>query len=722
MLRKTIIILFASLSLINFKVRADEGMWLPLLVERLNYVDMQKMGCHLTAEEIYSANHSSLKDVTTALNSPSMGNSFCTGVMVSNEGLMFANHHCAISSLQDHSTVEKDLLVNGFWALNKVEELKTDKISITFLEYIEDVSGRILPYLNKKMTEAKRKIVVDSLSAVIEKRAVDGTMFSGKVLPFFDGNEFYLFVTKTYKDVRLVGAPPEAIARFGGNSDNWQWPRECGDFSLFRVYTAPDGSPAEYSKKNIPLVPKKFLPISLKGVKKDDFTMVIGMPGSTNRFNTSYSVKYNLDIYNPSVIKIREKILSLMDEDMKANDEVQVQYYAKYFMISNYYIFYKAQSETLEKLKVYDQKVKNENDFQAWCNSNPEKKELYGNVLNETEKIFEKISKYYKPYLYFTEGISGKIDLFVLANNYNELYKQLKSGANQDSITKLCQMLTYSTKQHFKNYNLSTDKKICTALMEMFYADISKEFHPDIYNTIQNKYNGSIKDYVNDLYEKSIFASKDKMLEFLAKPDFKKIDKDMGFIAMTSINNKKEECMNLFLQSKIGLSDNSRLYVKGQMEMYKDKKFYPNANGTMRLTYGKVSDYSPSPDKKYPYYTTLSDLMAKENPKLFDYQVPVKLKDFYKNKDYGKYGTDGDLRVCFLTNNDITGGVSGAPVINGDGELVGLTFDINWEASASPMLYNQNYQRTICVDIRYVLFMIDKYCGASNIINELSIK
>jgi hypothetical protein len=718
MAKKIFLVLIVSSLFFNLKTKADEGMWLPLLVERLNYVDMQKMGCHLTADEIYSVNHSSIKDAIISIN-----NGYCSGELVSSEGLFLTNHHCGRGYVQAHSTVDKDFLTNGFWAMDKNEELRNDKLSATFLIKIEDVSGKILPYVNDKMSETQRQAVIDSISNKLEKDAIKGTTYNGKVLPFFESNEFYLFVTETYRDVRLVGAPPDAIGEFGGDTDNWMWPQEGGDFSLFRVYMSPDGGPAEYSKKNIPYKSKYFLPISLKGVKKDEFAMILGFPGTSDRFMTSYGLKITTDKYNPSIIKIREKKLSLMNEDMKASEDVRIQYAEKYATAANYYKYYIGQLEQFKKLNTYDKKIDIEKAFTTWYNSNPKLKEKYGNVLSDEEKSWDKVGKYTIPYLYYREAIIRSMEIISYANTYEELYKQLKLAVDEEAITRLTQSLTYNAKLYFKNYNMPTDKKISTALFEMFYKDVPGEFHPDVFvTTIQKKYKNDIAAFVKDMFDQSIFASKDKILDFLTKPDYKKLDKDLGWITMESFYNKYKDITEMYNNAKLELTKCNRIYVAGLMEMDQDKKYYPNANSTMRLTYGKVTDYSPNPSSSFNYYTTLDELIAKEDPKNPEFEVPGKLKQLYQNKDYGKYTTDGKMYVSFITNDDVTGGNSGAPVIDGDGELIGLVYDVNWESVSSPILFDENYQRAIAVDIKYVLFIIDKYAGASNIIQELTLK
>ncbi|HNW98323.1 MAG TPA: S46 family peptidase [Bacteroidales bacterium] len=713
---KKLFLIVALLSCNNF-LKADEGMWLPMFIQRLNYVDMQKMGCHLTAEEIYSVNHSSIKDAIVSVN---YGD--CTGEMVSPEGLLMTAHHCGIYYIQNHSTLEKDYLKDGFWAASNAEEQRNDKLTATFLISIEDVTGKILPYLNDKMTETKRNAVVDSLSAILENAKIKGTTYDAKVESFYNGNEYYLFVTETYKDVRLVGAPPESLGLFGGETDNWMWPRHTVDFSLFRIYMSPDKKPAGYSKKNIPYMPKHYLPISLKGVKKDDFEMVLGYPDESERYITSYGIKILTDRYCAAIIKNREKRLSIIGEDMKASEEVNIQYSSEFLVVSNYYKFFNGLLDQLQKLKVYDKKVAFEKTFTTWYSSNPVLKAKYGNVLNEIKDKNDTIGKYVYPLILSGEGIRNGIKILSYAKTFTELNTQLKNGSNTDSINKRTQSLTYAAKQFFREYNLSTDKKICLAMLKMYYDNVSKEFYPDVFTTIEKKYKGDISAYVNEMYDKSIFASKDKILEFLITPDYKKLEKDIGYITMLSFNNKAQEIRTSYNKAKSELAKSNRLYVAGIMEMNKDKKNYPDANHTLRLNYGKVTDLTLSTGKKYNYYTTLDEMIAKGDTSNPEFTIPPKLKSLYESKDYGKYADNGVMKVCFITNNDCTGGNSGSPIINGDGELTGILFDGNWESVANDYDYNAETQRAICVDIRFVLFIIDKYAGASNIIKELSLK
>ncbi len=706
----------------NLIVKSDEGMWLPLLVEKLNHADMQKMGLKLSADEIYSINHSSIKDAIVKLN---IGGGFCTGSVISDEGLLLTNHHCALDYIQQHSTVEADYVKDGFLAKEKREELRNDNISVTFLIRMEDVTQKILPNLKSGMTEEERNNAIEEISTKLEEEAIKETYYTAEVKSFFNGNEYYLFVYETFKDVRLVWAPPKAIGNFGGSTDNWMWPRHVGDFSLFRIYTSPEGAPAGYNKKNIPLKPKYYLPISLKGVEKGDFSMLYGFPGNTDRFQASFGIKKSLNIYNPTIVNIRTKKLDIIKEDMDKSPEIKMQYIAKYEESANYWKFYILQTKTLKSLDTYNKKVTLENEFNKWCGQDPARKTKYGNVVNDLSNAFNESNKYLESLLYLSEGMQRGCEIFQYANTFEELYNELKLNLNEDKLYNIPRQLIYSAKNYFKNYNPDTDKKIVTELLKMYYenTNIPLEQRPVIFQTIEKKYKGNTAAFVQDVFNESVFASKDKVLNFLIEPDYKILEKDLGFIAMQSFYSKWKELFDSYNKARSLQTKGNRIFLAGLMEMEKNSKLYPDGNNTLRLTYGKVTDYNPTGTKNYNYFTTLSELIAKENPNNpEEFSIPDKLKELYKNKDFGKYGKDGDLVVCFLTNEDTHGGNSGSPVLNGNGEIVGVAFDINEEASVSPIAFDPNYQRSICADIRFMLFMLDKYYGANNIIQELSIR
>ena len=716
MFKKISTLLIVLTTVLSFQLRADEGMWLPLFIERLNYVDMQKMGLHLTADEIYSVNHSSLKDAIIQF-----GNG-CTGEMISNEGLVITNHHCGYGSIQDHSSVEHDYITNGFWAKDKNEELTNDGLTATFLVKIDDVTQKVLGDLNNKMTEPERAAKIDEATKKIKVDAIKGTHFEASVKSFFDGNEYYLFVYEVFKDVRLVGTPPNSIGDYGGDTDNWMWPRHTCDFSMFRIYTDTQGKPAEYSKNNIPLKPKHSLPISIAGYKPNDFAMIMGYPGTTDRFLTSYGVKLALDELNPSIIKIRTEKLSLIKTDMDASPEVRIKYASKYKSTANYWKYYIGQSKGLNHLKIYDSKKEIENNFTAWVNSNNTNKEKYGEALTDISNAYAELTKYTKTKYYFVEGLLRGCEIIGYAGKFQNIYNELiKDNPDTAKITKNISAIKSSLLKYFKDYNAPTDQKLLASMLNLFYKDIKPEYYPDIFSNVTKKYKNDFKKYASDVFAKSIFVNQNTVEAFLANPDKKQLEKDPAFELMLSIMKDYSDVSAKITDANNLLSRGNRLFVAGLKEMNPDKKYYPNANSTMRLTYGKILDYFPDDAVHYDYFTTLNGVIEKEDSTNEEFIVPAKLKELYNKKDYGRYAENGEIKTCFLTNNDITGGNSGSPVINGDGQLIGLAFDGNWEAMTNNIAYNPSLQRTICVDIRYVLFIIDKYAGASNLIKEMNL-
>jgi hypothetical protein len=716
-MKKIIIPIILAIALFGGKVRADEGMWLPLFIERLNYVDMQKEGLHLTAEEIWSVNHSSLKDAIIQFGGG------CTGEIVSAEGLIFTNHHCGYGSIQNHSTVEHDYLTNGFWAMNKSEELTNPGLSARFLVRIEDVTGKVLGGVTKDMSEDARRSKLRENTSKIESEATSGTQYEARVSTFFNGNEFYLFVFETFRDVRLVGAPPSSIGKFGGDTDNWMWPRHTGDFSIFRVYTGPDGKPAAYSAQNVPLKPRHFLPVSIKGVQQGDFAMIMGYPGRTDRYATSYHLKKAVEVTNPATVKIRTKKLELMKQDMDASDDVRIKYSSKYAGIANYWKFYIGETRDLKRLKVIEKKQQEEADFTKWANSTPGRMNEYGGCLREIEAAYQVTTKYDIPLNYFREAIMGcellNASSMILSGIAEELNKPAPDKA---AIEKMKGNFTGRTEGFYKNYNAGTDKKILAAMSEMYYNDVPKDQQPAIMAEMFKKYKGNWNAFAEDVFSKSIAVDQQKLNAFLANPNKKAIDKDITLKLMKAFNDNNKPFSDATDEATGKMNHGKRLYMKGIMEMNPDKKFYPDANSTMRLTYGKIEDYFPADAVHYKYYTTLEGIMQKEDPTNDEFIVPQKLKDLYKARDYGRYGKDGQMYVGFLSNNDITGGNSGSPVMNANGELIGLAFDGNWEAMSGNYAFEAALQRTISVDVRYVLFIIDKYAGATNIIKELDIR
>jgi hypothetical protein len=700
----------------------DEGMWLPMFIERLNYTDMQKMGLKLSPQELYSINNSSMKDAIVSLGF------FCTAEVISDEGLILTNHHCGYESIQSHSTIDHDYLTDGFWAYSKSEELPNEGLTASFLVRMEDVTSKFKSKLSNDMSEKEREEKIEAVSAKLQNDASEGGKYDVEVKSFFDGNEFYMFVYETYRDVRLVGAPPSAIGKFGGDTDNWMWPRHTGDFSMFRIYTAPDGSPADYDKKNIPMKPKHSLPISIKGVKKDDFAMVWGYPGTTERYETSYAVDMQLNQNNPTIVSIRDTKLSIMKKDMDADNNIKIKYASKYAQTANYWKYFIGQSRMLKRLDIIGKKKELEMNFTAWVNEDKSRKEEYGDALKLIENGYAELKKYKLSETYLSEvGFQGP-EIVYFAFGLNPLYKILKNNTDKTKEKKsnadikiVADVFRATTEKFFKDYNAATDKKLYAALFKMYYDNVPKDQHPDIFITVEKKYKGCFETFAEELYSKSFLVSPDKLNEFLNKPSLKVMEKDLGFMTMRSILQTYRMVYEKTLTAQEEVDKGNRLFVKGLMEMYPDNKFYPNANSTMRMSYGQVLDYYPMDAVHYDYITTIKGIIEKEDPKNDEFVVPSKLKELYNKKDFGKYGMNDNMVVCFLTNNDITGGNSGSPVINGEGQLIGIAFDGNWEAMSGDIAYEPNLQRTICVDIRYVLFCIDKLAGAQNLINEMKI-
>ncbi len=707
------LLIIALLILGMFPVlRADEGMWLPLFVSRLNYVDMQKMGLHLTAEEIYSINHSSMKDAIIQF-----GNG-CTAEVVSAEGLVLTNHHCGYGSIQSHSSVEHDYLTDGFWAMNKNEELSNPGLTAKFLVRIEDVSARVLHEITSSMTEKERSDKVHEIAKKIQDEAIKGTHYEANVRSFFNGNEYYLFVYEIFKDVRLVGAPPSSIGKFGADTDNWMWPRHTCDFSMFRIYTAPDGTPAEYSKANVPLKPKQFLPVSLNGVHKDDFAMIMGYPGTTDRYLTSYGVKLAVDQTGPTIVSIRAKKLDIMRQDMDADAAVRIKYASKYAGIANYWKFFIGQTKGLKRLDVYDQKKQIEANFTQWVNEDQGRKGKYGEALSDISQAYAELEKYNISRIYFSEAIRG-MEVVVFSRNFESLYNELKNKTpDQAKVANLVKKLHETADKFFKDYNESTDRKLMAAMLEMYYKNVPSDQQPAQMADIVKRCNGDFGKYAEWAFKETFLACPVMVNAFLDKPSLKTLEKDPVFSLWSAFSTNKKTDDETNKANEL-LDRGNRLFVAGLREMQPDKKFYPNANSTMRLTYGQVLDYYPADAVHYDYKTTLKGVMEKEDSTNWEFVVPAKLKQLYKTKDFGPYAENGELMTCFLTNNDITGGNSGSPVINADGKLIGLAFDGNWEAMSGNIAFEPALQRTICVDIRYVMFIIDKYAGARNLVDEL---
>jgi len=694
-------------------VKADEGMWLLPLLEKLNIGTMTEMGLQLTADDIYSLNHSSLKDAVVIFGGG------CTAEIVSDKGLLLTNHHCGYGSIQAQSSPEHNYLEDGFWAKTLAEELPNPNLSVTFLVRIEDVTAEVTEAVGD-LKDQERIAKFNEINQEITSHATKGTNYTASIRPFYGGNQYYMIVYEIFRDVRFVGAPPSSIGKFGHDTDNWMWPRHTGDFSVFRVYMSPDGKPAEYSPENVPLKPKYYFPVSVRGYKDEDFAMVMGYPGSTERYMTSFEIDELMKIQNPNRIKIRGARQEIIWNDMMADKKVNIQYASKYSGSSNYWKYSIGQNQGLERLKVMNKKLAEEKAFTEWVNSDPARKDKYGNALDLIKTAIESRGKQSNAGQYLQECLLRGCEIIGIASQSRSLYEAL-TAEDQDKINESAGRMRGASKNYFKDYNAPTDLKVVKAMLKMFMEDIPPEYQPEYLKKVKAKYKADYDKFTDLMFAKSIFADETRLNAFLDNPSKKVLDKDPAFQAALSINDKFREIQQQLMPLAVQVAQGSKDYIAGLMEMHPDKIFYPDANFTMRLTYGNVSDYYPRDAVQYDYVTTLRGVIEKEDPNNYEFIVHPRLKELYYNKDYGRYGENGEMVVCFTTDNDITGGNSGSPVLNGRGELIGLAFDGNWEAMSGDIIFEPEIQKCINVDIRYVLFIIDKFAGATNLIQEMNI-
>ena len=701
------------LMLFAFGARADEGMWLPYSINGQNLADMQRLGCKLTAEQIFSFNQPSLKDAIVQFGGG------CTGELISPEGLLLTNHHCGLGQVQAHSSVEHDYLKDGFWAYSKDQELPNEGLSVLFLNYIEDVTTAVLKGVTDNMSadDREQKIAENSKRLKTEKKGKSDVRV--EIVPFYHGNQYILFVYDVYKDVRLVACPPWGIGKYGADTDNWTWPRHKGDFCIFRVYTAPDGSPAEYSKKNIPMKSKHFLPISLKGVQPGDYTMILGYPGSTDRYSYSGSVKNLIELEDPAVVACRTTKLEQYRKHMDADPAVFIQYASKQAGVSNYWKYSIGQIKQLKRNKVVEKRMEQEQAFRQWVAKDKNRKAKYDGIFDEMDKYWAHQSKYTKTLIYHREAGWNGGEAVRFSMKFRQIDYAISSKAvPQDKIAAFAKTMSSNVKDFFKDYDKDLDRDATIALLNLFYKDVDHNQLPATIKKVGDKTGGDFTAFVNNAFAKSIFVDENKLNAWLDKP--KSLSKDPIFALMQDI---VESYIALGEEAeKVDCSRADRLYMEGLMEMQKDRNFYPDANFTMRLTYGSVQDYQPADGVTYNYYTTLDGVMAKYKPGDWEFDVPKDLIKLWENKDYGRYADkNGDLVVNFITTNDITGGNSGSPVIDAQGNLIGLAFDGNWEAMSGDIAFENEVQRTICMDMRYLLFIIDKMANAQNLMKELKI-
>lgn len=704
-----------------FKSLADEGMWLPLLLGQQVYNDMVKRGLKLSKEQLYSINKPSIKDAIVIFGGG------CTGEIVSPEGLIFTNHHCGYDAIASASTMEHNYLRDGFYARVKANEIPSG-ISVQFLLRIEDVTQMVMDSL-KGLTGAERmQRQTRTLGNLNAKFSDASQSIEARISSLFKGNQFLLFVYQRYKDVRLVGAPPESVGKFGGDTDNWEWPRHTGDFSVFRVYMSRDGKPADYSAENIPLKPKWFLPVSIKGFKDGDYTMIYGYPGNTNRYETSYGVKLKTDIDNPTLVKLRDIRLKYMFEEMKKDPETKLQLASNYASIANYWKFYDGESKQLIKYDVYGQKKKAEDIFIEWA----KRKSGYSTIFEGWAKAYDDWRPYAKHRMYINEGIMGS-PLIAFAGSLQQIEVALvQQGKTAAEIKKALDEAGKARTEFLKNENKVSDEKILADVTMMFYNDVDKQQHPiDFYRTQVEAWGklddpDTYKKYAKHVFEKTMIFDDAKWNAFIKNPDGAALQDDPAYAhASAFITNYQSKYLAKFQQFNTRNTEYGRLYLKGIMEMdtAKAKMMYPDATFTMRVSFGNVKSYRPRDAVFYDYVCTMKGILEKYKPGDYEFDLPAKEIELAKKKDFGQY-TDKlkkDLVVCFITTNDITGGNSGSPVIDANGNLLGLAFDGNYEALSHKIAFDKDLNRTICVDVRYILWCIDKLGGASNIISELKL-
>ena len=696
--------------------QAQEGMWLMHTLEEINEESMQNSGFRLDADDIYDINNASLKDAIIRLNGGS-----CTAEVISSQGLVLTNHHCAYGAIQGFSSPENDYLTDGFFALSKDQEMNIEGFEVSFLVRIDDITDRILANVTNEMSEDERTQAIQTTQNEINTEYAEGDVhgYQYEVKSFYYGNEFYMFIYNTYRDIRLVGAPPESVGKYGGDTDNWMWPRHTGDFSMLRIYADADNKPADYSESNVPYTPKRHLKISMDGVDQGDFTMVMGYPGSTDRFLSSWGIEQALALYNPSVVDVRDLKLRTMKEHMDEDLGVRIQYAAKYAQTANYWKYYIGQSKGLKALNVQGQKEAIEARFSSWATSSPELEAEYGEALNLIEAYYVATDATAKADAYALEaGLIGS-DITLFAVRFGRTAPGLFSGdADQIAATKA--RLSGLCDDFFKDYDMATDRDLFINLMTKYQTDIAPENLPSFFENVDNKYKGSIDRYATKMYEKSFLVNEESARNFIASPSEKALNKDLAVNAAMSILETYFGSMESEAQAKYDRG--YRLFVKGLREMQPNKAFYPDANSTMRCTYGPVGNYSPADAVQYDFVTTANGILQKMDNTDPEFVVPARLEELLKARDYGQYVDEsGELVICFLHGTDITGGNSGSPVMNANGDLIGLAFDGNWEAMSGDIAFEPALQRTISVDIRYVLWIVDKFAGATNIIDELDL-
>ena len=713
---KKMIRLFAILMATTLSSLADEGMWLPQLLQALNEKQMKKLGMKINASDIYSISKGSLKDAIVSFGG------FCTAEVISGKGLILTNHHCGFDAIQNHSTLEKNYIQHGFWAYQHGQELPNAGLTATFIVRIEDVTGQVLQGTEGMTDEKERQSAIDKNINQLKKDYKKESYEDLLIRSFFEGNKYFLFVTETYKDVRLVGAPPASIGNYGKDTDNWMWPRHTGDFSLFRIYADKNNRPAAYSPDNVPYTPKRSLKISLDGMKEGDFTMVFGFPGRTNEYLSSPAVRQIMEQSDPAKIAIRARVLGILNERMRQDMQTRIQYAAKYASIENAYKKWQGEILGLRSSNALQRKQDYETTFSQRVAANTAWKQAYGNLLEQLAEQYKNIEPYALARDYYTE-IMPRIELMTVAANLNSLANAVEKDPS--SLEKKKKEVTASLDEFFKEYNASVDQSLFVSLIEKWVSDQPEAFRAPLLKVWLERSSSGVEGLAAGIYEQSAFTSLAKV-QALLNADTANLIAAIKNDPAWQLYNSLSKTYSTQVQPRLNEYQSSinrlqRTYMKAQMAVFSDKSFYPDANSTLRVTYGNVKGYHARDAVRYDFYTYMDGVMEKYKPGDYEFDLPQKLIDLYQKKDFGRYGVNGRQPVCFIASNHTTGGNSGSPALDAYGNLVGLNFDRVWEGTMSDINYNPDICRNIMVDIRYILFIIDKFADAKNIMSELNI-
>lgn len=713
-MKKRLLFLFLVILLGERICRADEGMWIPMLLEKYNIEEMQKKGFKLTAEDIYDINRASLKDAVIGLgNEATPFFHFCTGELVSEEGLVVTNHHCSFDMIQSHSSLEHNYLRDGFWAKSKEEELINPGITASILVRMEDVTEKILSQLTDEMSDSEKKDKIAEICGQLEEAAVDGTELKANIKPYFHGNQYFMSVFRIFKDVRLVGAPPSAVGKFGGDTDNWMWPRHTGDFSVLRIYAGKDNQPASYSPDNKPYKPDSFFKVSAKGIREGDFTMVFGYPGTTNEYLTSYAVEQIQNIEDPHKVAIRTAKLNVINAAMEADEWLRIKYASKAASVANAWKKWQGEIKGLRRFNTIAKKQQEEEAFRKWAAG----KTAYNTLLDQYKELYDQRKELILAAAYVNEA--GKRGAEIVGWSA-QVHHFLKNNPADEQTKK---ELLMRAEEYYKDYDAATDEKILVEMLKLYNQNLSPEWVPEEVKKAASK--KGIAEYAAAVFKKSILAEQENLVKLVTNiqsDSYKKIEKDPAYRLYVSIDQlHKKQILPELIRIENKISGLNQKWLAALMEMQPERTFYADANSTLRVAYGQVQGYSPCDAVQYRHFTTLKGIMEKDNPEIYDYNVPQKLRELYQNRDFGPYTQDGEVPVCFIATNHTTGGNSGSPVLNAQGHLIGLNFDRAWDGVTSDMQYDPEICRNIAVDIRYVLFIIDKLAGARHLIEEMVI-